>query len=193
MSDSDWFESRFTEAAAHFGKIHSKQFSDWETGLIKRAVEGGILEWDNHLFGVLTKKYSMFTINRECFIQFAAFASLVYEYDYPPENCLIEYHDMDIMVKKDGKEFIGVETKVRDSEIDSLLKGINDYSGSVVPVPIKMKNDALQKANYLFKHKPDFFWLVSANKKRAFSVVHRDTGFSLSPIDDIPRYKKLDG
>jgi len=193
MSDRDWFESLFIKAADHFGKIHSKQFSDWETGLIKRAVEGGLLKLDKDKISVSTKKdspYSMFTINREYFIQFAAFASLVYEYDYPPENCLIEYNDMDIMVEKNGKPFICVETKVRDSEIDSLLKGINKCSNSVAPVPVNTRNDALQKANYLIKHKPDFFWILSANKRLAFSVNYLGAGFSLSPVDDIPKYKK---
>lgn len=194
MSDRDWFESLFVDAAHHFGKFHSQQFTDWETRMIRRSIESKLLDWDNHLFRVSTtsKPYSMFTINREYFIQFAAFASLVYEYGYPPENCLIEYHSMDVMVKKAGLPFICVETKVKDIAIDNLLKGINKYRDSVVPVPINTKNDALQKANYLFKDKPAFFWLLNANRRLAFSVRHHDSGFSLIQMSDIPKYDESD-
>jgi hypothetical protein len=192
MSDRDWFESLFIDAARHFGKFHSQQFSDWETRLLRRAIEDKLLDWDNHVLRVssTSKPYSIFTINREYFIQFAAFASLIYEYNYPQENCLIEYHSMDVVVKRDGVPFICVETKVKDKEIDNLLKGIIKYSNSVSPVPINTKNDAMQKANYLFKDKPNYFWLLNANRRLAFSVIHHDTGFSLLSIDDIPRYKE---
>jgi hypothetical protein len=190
MSNRDWFESLFVDAASHFGKFHTQQFSDWEMELLKRAFEGKLLEWQNHLFRVSTsnKPYSMFTLNREYFIQFAAFASLVYDYGYPPEDCKIEYEMMDILVKKNGEPFICVETKVRDSAMDSLLKGINKYSSSVDSVPINTRNDALSKANYIFKSKSAFFWLLNASKRWAFSVEHHDGGFSLLPINDIPKY-----
>lgn len=192
MTDKDWFESLFIKAAGHFGKLQADKISDWEIGVLKRAIDGNLLSWDDHLIRVSSKKlpYSIFTMNREYLIQFAAYALLIYEYGYPAENCLIEESSMDIMVKKNNKAFICVETKVKLSEMKSLLKGINECSSVVVPVPIKTKNDSLAKANYIFSSKASYFWLLNDNKEQrwAFSVEHHDRGFILSRVNDIPKY-----
>lgn len=192
MSDKEWFENLFIKAAEHFGKLQADKISEseWEVRMLKHAMENDLLSWNDHLIRVskTKKSYNLFTMNREYLIQFATYASLVYEYNYLAEDCNIEYEMMDILVKKNGKPFIYVETKVKNSEMDSLLKGILHNSGNVIPVPPKTKDDAMVKTYSIFKSKPAFFWLLNANQKWAYSIEHHDKGFILSRISDIPRY-----
>ncbi len=190
MSSRDWFELRFADAGRSFARHHAQDFGDWEVRLVGLAIDNGLLDWDNHLLRVPKQKtsYNMFTLNREYFIQLAAFSALVKDYNYPPENCLVEYHSMDILVVKKESPYICVEAKVKDSDIEKLLRGISGYSNEVPPARPNVRDDALRKANYLRDDKPSFFWLVTANQRRAFSVVHHDGGFALSAIGDIPKY-----
>lgn len=191
MNDKDWFEPLFVEAAHQFAIANLDKFSKWELALLRKAIEGGILNWQQYKIGVAgTGKYpySLLTINREYFIQFAAFAALIYEYNYPPQDCHIEHESMDIVVMKSKRPFICVETKVKD--IEKLRKEIEKYSEEVSAVPTNTRNDGLQKANYIFKSKADYVWLLDVKDKLAFSVLHRDKGFTLNKIIDIPKYNE---
>lgn len=51
------------------------------------------------------------------------------------------------------------------------------------------KNDPPQKANYLSYYKPDFFWLLKAKRQLTFFVKHNKNGFTILPINDIPKYE----
>jgi hypothetical protein len=56
-------------------------------------------------------------------------------------------------------------------------------------------NDALQKVKQIHKYPSlEYFWLVTPLKQRAFRIMRISndggvTGFSLDPVDDIPRYQ----
>jgi len=193
MTHKDWFVSKLVYAADSFRSLHCDSFTEWEMDYLRQAVEDGHLSWNDHLFKATGKKspYNIFTLNREYFIQLAAYAHLIYEYKYPPQDCQIEYHSMDVVVFKNKQPFICVEAKKKDSEAVSLIAGIRKYSKEVISAPVNVRNDALRKANYLFKDKPSYFWLVTAEKQRPFSVTHHDHGFDLVEIENIPKYNQI--
>ncbi|MGZ4857300.1 MAG: hypothetical protein ACXVZU_02925 [Methanobacteriaceae archaeon] len=194
MATENWFQLRFAGAAQSFAELKLPDFSDWEIEQLKHAVDNEVLQWDGHSI-TLTKEsyknrpYKLFTLNREYFIQWAVYSLLIHEYKYPQEDCFFEYDNMDIVIKKDGAEYICIETKVKDYDANELLKGIlkkietNDFSSIMY-----MRDDPARKTECLYRLKPSYFWLISSKNRRAFKVIHNDNGFLLSEIDDIPKY-----
>ena len=185
-------------SAASFGKIHAltrkkgpdvkAPITDWETDLFHRAAEKSLLKLQERSFQIKDKQpYSMFTFNREYFIQAAAYASLILDYGYPEKDCDVEYHYMDVVVFKSGKPFVCVEAKVDGRQTELLLEKILSYAKGVPMDKPDRGNDPLRKAKYIVQDKPSYFWLVCSAFRKAFLVNHDVNTFTLSPVPDIPK------
>jgi len=196
-----WFKKMLSDAAlAMVNEIidnpkHRRHIEDKEMELIRKGIEIGLIKTKGNLFILKTdfsKKYDIFTLNREYFTQFATLVSLITEYKYPLKDCQFEYNLMDICVFKDKKPFIYIEAKITDYSANKLYKEINEkYSKDIDLFKNEPDrgNDALRKAKYIFKDKPKYFYLVTPKHKLAFDIKYTKKGFILNKIADIPFFE----
>jgi hypothetical protein len=75
---------------------------------------------------------------------------------------------MDIGVYRDGQLVVCCEVKEKSSQARRLITGIRAYENELnASVPGK---DPLQKAKYIAKHRPSFFYVVAIGTRNEFSV-----------------------
>lgn len=196
----EWFHDVMEQAAKTLvqnvvtNPQHSRYITDAEVGLIRQGVDRGILRIDGNLFRLSNKgQYDAFTLNREYFIQFATFTSLIVDYGYPTADCAFEYHLMDICIFQKGRPYIYVETKVSDHPSRKLIEELsNTYGNQIIALQDQPDRgiDALRKAKYIFRDRPEYFSVINPMQKYHFQVEYSEKGFSLEKIADLPKYER---
>lgn len=194
-----WLESVLDRAARLLVKSivndpkHTRYITEREADLIHRGVDRGIIRIEGNIFHLPTTnkgRHDAFTLNREYFIQFATLVSLITEHNYPASDCAFEYHLMDICVFKNGKPFIYIETKVSDRASKKLIDEITHTYASQLTSFFNQPDrgmDALRKAKYIFRDRPQYFGVVNPTMEYFYKVNYSDTGFSLEKIPDLPK------
>jgi len=196
MSDQPktWFENTLQQAASALVKkvindqSHSRFITQSEIDLIRKGVDQGLIQIDGNLFSLPSqqkRRYDAFTLNREYFVQFATFVKLITELGYNVSDCAFEYHLMDICVFKEGKPYIYVETKVSDVSSKKLIDELmNTYSPDVTKYKDQPDRgiDALRKAKYIFRDKPEYFSVINPVAEYYFKLSYTEIGFVMEKV-----------
>lgn len=112
--------------------------------------------------------------NWEYFVQVAEYVRLKSELDPKGYRILFEDDLMDISVYKGPDLVVCCEVKEKSSQLDSLVRGIKTYAGSVDLGAPDRGNDPLRKAKYLVRRKPRYFSALAIGKRLEFALTYPD-------------------
>lgn len=132
---------------------------------------------------------------REYVTQISAGADLVFDYGWPRDQVApadpgdwafdVAAYDSPSM---DASMVIAGEVKKSTAELSRTLTGILEcVSGGVVPAPDSSLPGHKNYAGFL-NNRPSYFWAVSPQERRAFTVSFDGTVVTLKEVDDPPHY-----
>jgi hypothetical protein len=136
-------------------------------------------------------------LRREAITQMATFVSLVTDFGYRRSQTRFESRFMDVLVLDAGdRAWIYAENKASGKTLEKLCARLSAEFADYVPVlsgeeEIRGVDDAVMKANHIWKHRPVYFWGVSPSVRRAFRVLYEDRGFRLQEIERIPHADEM--
>ena len=122
----------------------------------------------------------------ECFIQAAEYIRL-YE-TFKDKDYELTFGDdlMDIALYRDNKLIVCCAIKEQLHQAKKLVESIKEYEHSIDFALDDRGHDALRKAKYIIKFKPDYFYVVSIGGRFEYQITHpREKTFRLSE-DIIP-------
>jgi hypothetical protein len=187
--------------------FQKKPLQAWEADLWFRGVKLGLIKAEDYFFRAGAGKkgaMSLFVRNdqgrnvglrREAITQVATYVSLVTDYGYKRPRIRFESQWMDVVVYGEDKSvFIYAENKAAENILTKLCGRLEaDFEGGVPVVdltPVEGKrlshDDALMKANHIWRNRPYYFWAVCPTKSQAYTVHFNSVGFSLKPIERLP-------
>jgi hypothetical protein len=124
--------------------------------------------------------------NWEYYVQVAEYIRL-----YPiakSKNLILKFEDdlMDLALYKDKKVLVCIEVKERATQLEKLIAEIKSYRQQIDYKVNDRGNDALRKAKYIDKQRPEYFCGVAIGAKHEYRVSYPDGhAFELTK-DQIP-------
>jgi len=108
--------------------------------------------------------------NWEYFVQVAEFVRL-YQIA-SAKGLVVKFEDdwIDIAIYQDGRLFVSFEVKERARKIHELIRGIKAYQQEIDFSAPDRGNDALRKAKYIAKRKPEYFCGVAIGARCEYRV-----------------------
>ena len=181
--------------------LDDKPIQAWELDRWSRGLKRGLIRLHKNFFRVGSGQRSSLSffirneqdrlvgLRRESITQAATFVSLITDYGYPRESTRFETGWMDVAVfRPDGQALIYAENKANARTLEKLCDRLRTEFGQGVPFQEgdeRPKDDALNKAQHIWRHRPAYFWAVSPTTRHAYRVqYHR--GFELSAVDHVP-------
>lgn len=186
------FENLFNRFAYSYvaqiesGKAPDIPFSEEEKELFCEGVKEGLIEELGHRFNFKDSSkgpYNIFSINREYITHAAAYIKLVRDLGFKPEQCKIEYKNMDIAIFVGDRLHAYLEAKASDSKANKLIEEIKSISHDLSGGRVSGKSDAFTKAEIIHSHRPDYFVIYTPTRTQAFKVKGTERGFELLEAD----------
>jgi len=174
----------------------------WEADRWARGLKHGLIKMEGHFFRVGAGKrgcLSLFVRNeagsyvglrRESVTQAATYVSLITDYGYHRAATRFETGWMDVAVFDDAERpLIYAENKAHLGLLDALCRRLENDFADTVPFtaePVKGTDDALMKAQHVWRHRPRYFWAVCPTHRKFYYVDYSNHGFTLRPAVDVP-------
>jgi hypothetical protein len=187
---------------------------EWETDAWARGLKTGLIRLDGYFFRVGSGKRSPLSffvrndrdvyvgLRRESVTQAATYVSLVTDYGYPRAQTRFEYGWMDVAVyDPEGKALIYAENKASQKTLEKLcarlssefhdiadrVSEIGNRKSAMCDMRSAIVDDAVMKAQHIWRHRPRYFWGVCPTIRIAFTVqFERHMGFHLTPLAELP-------
>ena len=113
-------------------------------------------------------------------------------YDLQFEDAL-----MDIAIYRNNGLFACCEVKEKAAEVNNMIKNIlkceainlHDLGGKLINNIAGIKEDAVRKAGYIIKNRPNYFYLLSAHNRLEYRVEYPD-GQNFKLIEDVIPFPK---
>jgi hypothetical protein len=182
--------------------LSERPIQEWEADRWARGLKQRLIKMEQYFFRVGTGKggcLSFFVRNdrgvyvgfrRESITQAATYVSLITDYGYPRISTRFETGWMDVAVFDRGsKALIYAENKSHAGTLDKLCRRLENDFRQTVPFTAetdKVTDDALMKAQHLWRHRPRYFWAVCPTGRRSYTVEYSVQGFTLAPTEDMP-------
>lgn len=184
--------------------LDENPIQEWEADRWLRGIRLRLVKMESFFFRAGTSKRgatSLFVRNldglnvglrREAITQIATYVSLVTDFGYGRKRTRFETGHMDVAVHNEaGEAWIYAENKALPRTLERLCERLSTlFSGGVPLVPEEARpgsvDDAVMKANHIWRHRPRYFWGVSPTSRKAFEVRFSGVGFRLEPIGGIP-------
>jgi hypothetical protein len=185
--------------------LNKNPLQEWEADRWMRGVKLKLLKMEDYFFRAGTGKKSALSLfvrneqglnvglRREAVTQMATFVSLVTDYGFGRKRTYFESRRMDVVVEDlQGETLIYAENKAAEKVLKKLCdKLTTDYITTIPVIPEttdgkRVTDDALMKASHIWSHRPVFFWGISPAYRQAYQINYTHTGFTLSPISDVP-------
>jgi hypothetical protein len=118
--------------------------------------------------------------NWEYFVQAAEFVRLSRLAAAHGMTVTFEDQLMDLALYRDGRLVVCCEVKEKASQIQAVLKGIKQYEQTINLNLPDRGNDALRKAKYIVRRRPEYFALVAIGARLEYQVAYpSDKAFAL--------------
>jgi hypothetical protein len=188
-------------------RLQENPLTDWELKYWSRGLQRGLIVLNGHWFRMGSGKFSSYSffvrnehglhvgLRRESIAQAAAYVSLITQYGYSRRRVRFETGYMDVAVRNEwGQTVLYAESKASCRTLERLIDHLTSDYREGLPGLAEGENpsDAWQKAGHILRHRPDYFWAVSPQFRRAFKINYLSHGFLLYPLPDIP-VAQLDG
>jgi hypothetical protein len=190
---------RFTERIVQ--TLRQRPVQEWEADRWVRGIHLGLIRCTQNFFRVGSGSRalnSLFVSNeaglnvglrREAVTQAATYVTLITDYGYPRAQTRFEIDWMDVVVYDTNRRiWLYVENKAAASILDRLLRRLTHDFMKDVPMPAwneeedtSSHDDALKKAQHIWRNRPRYFWGVSPTARQAFQVQYGPRGFTLHP------------
>jgi hypothetical protein len=197
----------FQFGAAVTQSLDKMPIQEWEAALWARGLKTGLLRLEGYFFRAGAGKRSALSffvrndsgayvgLRRESVTQAATYVSLVTEYSYPRQYTRFESQWMDVAVYDDGgSAWIYAENKANQKVLEKLCGRLaNEFLSDIPTVDLEEKrvDDAVMKANHIWRHRPRYFWAVAPTLKNAFEIQYSKTkGFGLKPLASLPSHPR---
>lgn len=185
--------------------LESQPVTDWEADRWLRGVHRRMIRMEDYFYRAGAGKKSAMSLfvrsnaglnvgmRREALTQIAAYVSLITDYGFPRRQTRFETGWMDVAVfGSAGDVMIYAESKAAEKVLLRLCQRLEkEFETSVPYVDVaelkSVKDDAVMKANHIWRHRPRYFWAVSPTLRRSYEVNYFDSGFSLRGISELPR------
>ena len=182
--------------------LFTKPIQEWEAGLWARGLKCGLIRMEGYFFRIGIAKRSCLSffirneqglhvgLRRESITQAATYATLITDFGYPRERTRFETGWMDVAVFDEAHHaLIYAENKAAAGTLKKLCAKLSNDFRDDVPFPEQapaLHDDALMKAQHIWRHKPKFFWGVSPTLSQSYRVEYSRSGFHLCPAESIP-------
>ena len=176
----------------------------WEADRWLRGIKLRLIRMEAFFFRAGTQKRSALSLfvrnernqnvglRRESITQMATYVSLITDFGYDRSKTRFESRFMDVLVLGLADHaWIYAENKAAGRTLEKLCSRLRADFADHVPViddeaSLRSIDDAVMKANHIWRHRPAFFWGVSPSVRRAFEVVYGHHGFRLVDVEEIP-------
>jgi hypothetical protein len=136
-------------------------------------------------------------LRREAITQMATYVSLITDLGYARGLTRFESRFMDVLVlDRAQRPWIYAENKASGRTLEKLCDRLEGEFAEHVPIidddaPLSGVDDAVMKANHIWRQRPAYFWGVSPGVRRAYDVRYGDRGFRLAPAPGIPHADEM--
>lgn len=172
---------------------------EWEAAAWARGLNRRLLTLEGYFFRAGTGKNSGLSffvrneqglqvgLRRESITQAALYVELVTDHGYSRAQTRFESRWMDVAVYgNDGRVLLYAETKAHARVLEKLCRRLESEFAGHVPFSAGDEtnpphDDALRKAQHIWRHQPKWFWGVSPTTRSYFSVRADKRGFCLEP------------
>ena len=176
----------------------------WEADRWLRGMKLRLIRMEAFFFRAGTQKRSALSLfvrnerglnvglRREAITQMATYVSTITDLGYERSQTKFESRFMDVLVTdREGRPWIYAENKALARTLERLCARLTTDFAEGIPfvpddAPTAGVDDAVMKANHIWKQRPSYFWGVSPTLRRAFQVIYSDAGFRLSETERVP-------
>jgi hypothetical protein len=193
---------RFTQGVSE--TLRKAPIESWEADRWLRGLKLRLIRMEAFFFRAGAQKKSSLSLfvrnehglnvglRREAITQMATYVSLITDFGYHRARTRFESRFMDVLVLDDARRaWIYAENKAAARALEKLCQRLSGDFCDHVPIISEDDNlrgvdDAVMKANHIWKHRPVYFWGVSPSVRRAYEVNYLERGFRLSEVNGVP-------
>ena len=185
----------------------------WEADAWARGLKIGLIRLEGYFFRVGSGKRSPLSffirndqdlyvgLRRESVTQAATYVSLVTDFGYSRAQTRFESQWMDVAVyDARGKALIYAENKASQRILEKLcyrlssefhdiadqVSQVEDRRCAISDVRSAIPDDAVMKAQHLWRHRPPHFWAVCPTYRQCYRVLYDRSGFALQEAGQVP-------